>query len=164
MNKKFILMVFLSVTVCFAGEGLAKELMVFPANGQDEEQMEKDKYACYSWAKKESGFDPMEIPKATEPPPQQQAKGGGVVRGAAGGAIAGAATGKITGNSGSKGARYGAAAGAATGGLRQAGQRNADQQAQAQWEKEQAQNYMKNRDGYNRAYGACLEGKGYTVK
>jgi hypothetical protein len=48
--------------------------------------------------------------------------------------------------------------------MRQAGQRNADQQAQAQWEKEQAQNYMKNRDGYNRAYSACLEGKGYTVK
>ena len=86
MKNRFILMVFLSVTVCFAGEALAKELMVFPANGQGEEQMEKDKYECYSWAKKESGFDPMEIPKATEPPPQQQARGGGVVRGAAGGA------------------------------------------------------------------------------
>jgi len=82
MNKKFILMLFLSVTVCFSGEALGKELMVFPANGQGEEQMEKDKYECYSWAKKESGFDPMEIPKATEHPPQQQARGGGVVRGA----------------------------------------------------------------------------------
>jgi hypothetical protein len=111
MENKFILIVFLSVIVCFAGEASAKELMVFPANDQSDEQMEKDKFACYSWAKKESGFDPMEIPKATEPPPQQQARGGGVVRGAAGGAIAGAATGKITGNSGSKGAKYGAAGG-----------------------------------------------------
>ena len=36
--------------------------------------------------------------------------------------------------------------------------------AQEQWEKEQADNYMKNRNDYTRAYGACLEGKGYTVK
>ena len=40
----------------------------------------------------------------------------------------------------------------------------ADQQAQQQWEQEQAANYMQNRNNYNRAYGACLEGKGYTAK
>jgi len=39
----------------------------------------------------------MEIPKATEPPPQNQAKSGGMVRGAAVGAVSGAAVGKIRG-------------------------------------------------------------------
>ena len=34
----------------------------------------------------------------------------------------------------------------------------------AQWAQQQAANYAKNRDSYNRAYSACLEGKGYTVK
>jgi len=154
----------LVIVLLAAGVVLAQELMIFPAKGQSEEQLEKDKFECYSWSKKQTGFDPMVIPKATEPPPQQQAKRGGAVRGAAGGAIAGAAIGKITGNSRSDGAKYGAAAGGLTGGMRQSGQKRSDQQAQAQWEKEQADNYMKNRNNYNRAYGACLEGKGYTVK
>jgi len=49
----------------------AQDPIVFPAEGQSEEQMEKDKFFCYQWAKKETGFDPMEIPKATEAPPQR---------------------------------------------------------------------------------------------
>ena len=152
------------ITVLFTGSVMAQELMIFPAKGQSEDQMEKDKFECYSWGKKQTGFDPMVIPKATAPPPQQQAQSGGAVRGAAGGAVTGAAIGKITGNSRSDGAKYGAAAGAAMGGMRRSGQRQADQKAQEQWEKEQADNYMKNRNDYTRAYGACLEGKGYTVK
>ena len=164
MKKMIFMTTLMFFTILFAGSALAQELMIFPAKGQSEDQMEKDKFECYSWGKKQTGFDPMVIPKATAPPPQQQAKSGGAVRGAAGGAIAGAAIGKITGNSGSDGAKYGAAAGGLTGGMRQSGQKRSDQQAQAQWEKEQADNYMKNRNNYNRAYGACLEGKGYTVK
>jgi hypothetical protein len=163
--KKIILMATLMfITVLFTGSVMAQELMIFPAKGQSEDQMEKDKFECYSWGKKQTGFDPMVIPKATAPPPQQQAQSGGAVRGAAGGALAGAAIGKASGNSRSDGAKYGAAAGAVMGGMRRSGQRQADQKAQEQWEKEQADNYMKNRNDYTRAYGACLEGKGYTVK
>jgi len=36
------------------------------------------------------------------------------------------------------------------------------QQQQQQWE-QQAAEYAQNRDKYNRAYAACLEGRGYTV-
>ena len=164
MKKMIFMTTLMFITILFAGSVLAKELMIFPSKGQSEDQMEKDKFECYSWAKKQTGFDPMEIPKATEPPPQQQAKSGGAVRGAARGALAGAAVGKASGNSGSKGAKYGAGAGAVGGGMKQSGQKQADQKAQEQWEKEQANNYMKNRNDYNRAYAACLEGKGYTVK
>jgi len=164
MKKMIFMTALMFFTILFAGSALAQELIVFPAKGQSEDQMEKDKFECYSWGKKQTGFDPMVIPKATAPPPQQQAKSGGAVRGAAGGAIVGAAIGKITDNSSSDGAKYGAAAGGLTGGMRQSRQKRSDQQAQTQWEKEQANNYMKNRNNYNRAYGACLEGKGYTVK
>ena len=38
---------------------LAKDLYIYPAGGQSNEQMDKDKYECYNWAKTDSGFDPM---------------------------------------------------------------------------------------------------------
>ena len=64
----------------------ADELMIYPKNAQSAEQQEKDKFECFSWAKNESGFDPMAPPMAAEAPPQQQAPRGGIVRGAARGA------------------------------------------------------------------------------
>ncbi|GAB63029.1 MAG: glycine zipper family protein [Candidatus Jettenia sp.] len=41
------------------GAALAHGLIIYPAKGQSQEQMEKDKYECYSWAKQQTGFDPM---------------------------------------------------------------------------------------------------------
>ena len=38
------------------------------------------------------------------------------------------------------------------------------QQTQDQWAQQEAAQYSKKREAYNRAHGACLEGKGYTVK
>jgi hypothetical protein len=48
--------------------------------------------------------------------------------------------------------------------MRQKDQQQQQQQAEQQRAQQQAATYTKNRDGYNRAYGACLDGKGYTVK
>jgi len=137
---------------------LADELMIYPKGGQSAEQQEKDKLECYSWAKNESGFDPMAPPTATEAPPQQQAPRGGVVRGAA----RGAALGAIIDDS-SEGARTGAKAGAAIGGMRRADQKRSAAQAQAQWEQEQQQIYAEKRNRYNRAYSVCLEARDYSV-
>lgn len=137
--------------------------MVYPAKGQSQEQLEKDKFECYSWAKQQTGFDPMQQPKATKPPPQQQAQQGVVGRGAARGALVGVTAGAIADDAG-KGAAIGAASGALVGGARRQDQKRQQQQAEQQWAQEQAATYQKNRDSYNRAYGACLEGRGYTVK
>ena len=149
-----------------AGSALAQELIIYPAKGQSQDQMEKDKFECYSWAKKESGFDPMQPPQATEAPPQQQAKKGGAGRGAARGATVGYVGGKIFSDSGSgsSGAKAGAATGALVGGMRRRDQQRQQQQAQQQWAKEQEAQYTQARNSYNRAYSACLEGRGYTVK
>jgi hypothetical protein len=134
----------------------AAEPIVYPAKGQSQDQMEKDKYSCYSWAKGQTGFDPMKQAPAptTAPPPQ-----GGAVKGAAKGAAVGAAAGAIAGDAG-KGAAIGAAAGGAGGAIKKrSGQK--EQQAKAQ---QQAAAADQKRADYNRAWGACLEGKGYTVK
>lgn len=152
--------------VWFAGPVLAQEVIVFPAKGQSEDQMEQDKFQCYSWAKKETGFDPMEMPTATAPPPKKEAPKGGAGRGA----VAGAATGAIVGGiaKGRKGAGRGAilggGGGALIGGMRRENQRKQQEQERNQWERKQANAYMQKRNTYNRAYSACLEGKGYTVK
>jgi hypothetical protein len=163
--KKMIQIILLGFLLIFTAIAvMAQELMVFPAGGQSDEQMEKDKYECYSWAKKQTGFDPMEIPTATAPPPEEKAGRGGVLKGAAAGAAVGAAGGKITGESARRGARSGAVAGGLLGGMHQSSQRMEDERSRQQWAQEQSQQYAKARSEYNRAYAACLEGKGYTVK
>ena len=161
----FVVLVFV---VFWISHGQAQEIIVYPAKGQSNDQMEKDKFECYGWAKGQTGFDPMKMPTATSPPPSQERKsvGGSALKGGVAGGAGGAIIGGIAG--GSKGARKGAAIGGLTGGtvggVRSSRQnRQADQQQQ-QWEQQQANQYMQQRNNYNRAYSACLEGKGYTVK
>jgi hypothetical protein len=160
--KKIILLSAFLVTAIFSGSAFAQELIIFPAEGQSQEQMEKDKYSCYQWAKNETGFDPMEVPKASAPPPEQTAKSGGAARGVAVGAGAGALI--KSGGSRSKGAAYGALAGGLLGGARSSSQKRKDEQAMKEWEQEQTRQYAQKRNTYNRGYSACLESKGYTVR
>ena len=62
-----------SVYICFlglffAGQSLGTELLIYPARNQSKDQMEKDKYDCYLWAKSQTGFDPMQTHTTTEQP------------------------------------------------------------------------------------------------
>jgi len=141
----------------------AQDPIVYPMKGQSAEQQEKDKYECYNWAKGQAGFDPMQVPTATAPPPSQQSEGPGLVGGAARGALGGLAIGAIAGDA-KKGAAYGAAAGGLFGGMQRNDKRRQNEQQQQQWANQQAANYASQRNNYNRAYSACLEGRGYTVK
>jgi hypothetical protein len=141
------------------GTVTAQELYIYPSKGQSAEQQKKDEFECYNWAKNDTGFDPMAVPTTTTAPPSGQQKSGGVARGALGGAALGA----IIGDS-SKSARRGAAAGGLIGGVRQSSANQETARKQQEWEQREAANYANNRNNYNRAYSACLEGRGYTVK
>ena len=162
MNSVKIVLVWCAVALLFPLAAQAQDPIVYPAKGQSNEQMEKDKYECYNWAKQQSGFDPMQVPTATSAPPPQQDEGPGVVGGAARGGLGGLAVGAIAGDA-SQGAAIGAVAGGLFGGLRNNDRRRSNEQQQQQWENQQANNYVNQRNKYNRAYGACLEGRGYTV-
>ena len=146
----------------------AQDLIVFQGQGQSAEQTELDKFAGYNWAKGQTGFDPMQVPTASSPPPSGQKKsvGGSTLRGGVAGGAAGAIIGGIA--SGKKGAKRGAAigglSGGALGGIRSSSQNRQVEQQRKQWEQQQANQYMQQRNTYNRAYAACMEGKGYTVK
>lgn len=123
----------------------ASAVYVYPANGQSEEQLSRDKYECHRWAANATGYDPMEANGAG---PSQSSAVGGAARGAALGAIGGA----IGGNAGK-----GAAIGAAVGGVG-TGMRNRRSRVQYDHAKQSAD------AEFSRAFSACLEGRGYTVK
>lgn len=134
-------------------------LYVFPSKNQDQATQEKDEAYCYKWAQEQTGVDPLN-PTKVEAAQVNRAVDGTAIVGSAGGAAAGAAIGAIAGDTGK-----GAAIGAVVGGLRgrrakvvgdEREQQHNDQAAAAQ-EKEAMDNYKK-------AFTACLEGKGYTVK
>lgn len=134
-------------------------LYVFPANNQDAATQEADETACFTWAKNQSGYDPINPTQVVGATVDRSADGraiGGAARGAAGGAAIGA----IAGDAGK-----GAAIGAVVGGVRgrrskvvgDERQQQANDQAAVAKEQELA-------NDYNKAFSACMEGKGYTVK
>ena len=133
------------------------DVYIYPNKGQNEQQQSKDRYECHTWAVQQTGFDPTKPQTAqapSAPPP-----GKPVLKGAARGAAVGAVGGAIAGDAGT-GAAAGAAVGGLLGGMKRMDQAKAQNQQQAQQQNAVAQQQA----GYNRAVGACLEGRGYTVK
>lgn len=131
--------------------------IVYPAKGQSEQQQQKDQAECQTWATKQTGIDPVKLAQAPAPQQSGPAVGGGErAAGAARGAVGGLAIGAIAGDAG-QGAAIGAVVGTMAGG-RQARQNQQAKQQQAEQQKQQQINT------WNRAVGACLEGRGYTVK
>lgn len=141
------------------GIGSSLGLYVFPADGQDAATQEADEMACFKWAKQQSGYDPMN-PTVYQGAEVDRSADGSAVGGAAVGAAGGAAIGAIAGDAGK-----GAAIGAVVGGVRgrrskvvgDERQQQANNQAAAAASQEAA-------NDYNKAFTACMEGKGYTVK
>jgi Glycine zipper len=136
----------------------AQNVFVYPAKGQSAEQTDRDKYDCFTWAKQQTGFDPSQ-PTQVASSSSSSKSGGQVVKGAAGGAAIGAVGGAIAGDAG-KGAAIGAASGALLGGIKRHKNKKEEQQEQRQ----QQTAASSARAAYDRAYKACLEGKGYSVQ
>jgi hypothetical protein len=145
------------VLMALALDSLAQSKpIVYPAKGQSAQQQQRDDGECYSWAKSSTGVDPA-VASTAPPPSTGPAVGGGErVGGAARGAAGGAVIGAVAGDAG-KGAAIGAVTGTMVGGHRARQNRRAqDANAQAQ-----SQGAI---DTYYRAYGACMEGRGYTIR
>ena len=116
----------------------APKVFVSPNKGQSQDQQNKDTAECQQWANQQA------------PPAQAQTgHARGTAGGAARGAAAGAAVGAIAGDAGK-----GAAAGAVVGGVGGRRRSKRDQQA--------AQAGAQN--DWARAFAACMESRGYSVK
>jgi len=148
------------------GPAGASDLYVYPAKGQSKDQMEQDKFQCYQFGRDETGFDPMARPEASTAPPAKEKKTWGTGEGAIGGALLGAGIGAIAG--GGKGAGTGALIGGVGGGamghVRRSDQEDREKAARDNWEQRETSRYVQGRNKYERAYAACLEGRGYTVR
>jgi hypothetical protein len=167
MKQMFLTIVAAGLVLGLAGPAWCDgDLVVYPAKGQSQDQTEKDKYECFNWAKQQSNFDPMKTPTATAPPPPKEKETWGAGKGAVGGGLLGAGVGALAGGKkgAGRGALLGAGSGALLGGVRRSDQKKRDAQRQDQWEREQTSQYAAGRNAYNRAYAACLEGRGYSVK
>ena len=138
--------------------GAAQQLFIYPAQGQTQAQLDRDRFECHSWAVQQSGFDPS-LAQGGGSGGSGGSSGslaGGLLQGGARGAALGAVGGAIGGNAG-RGAAIGASTGALLGGMRRADQqRNQDRQRSAG-------NNNNQRAAYDRAMTACMQGRGYTV-
>jgi hypothetical protein len=144
------------------------EVYAYPTQGQTPEQTDRDRYDCHEWAVKQSGFDPSapgtpphdRVVVASGPPPGTNT---------AIGAVAGAVLGAVI--AGPRNGGFGAVAGGITGAAIGSAGDAANAQAQQQQvqairaqDARQAAAMDQRAANYRRAIGACLEGRGYSVK
>jgi hypothetical protein len=142
----------------------AQQTFVYPAQGQSQEQQNRDHGDCHVWAIQQSGFDPANPQVAGgAPPPQSESQQGGVGRGAVRGGVVGLGVGAIAGDAG-KGAAIGAVGGGLIGGMRRNDQRRRQAQQQQDYQQQQQAALNQGRSNYNRAFSVCMQGRGYTVQ
>ena len=143
------------------------EVYAYPKNGQTADEQKRDRYECYNWSVKQTGFDPSRLPadgpREVRVEPAASPNHDATVLGITG-ALIGAAVSRPSNALGGAaiGAVVGAAAGSASDANREATAdhiehvENANQRAQyAQLDQRAAE--------YRRAMSACLVGRGYSV-
>ncbi len=147
---------------------ISSEVYFYPNRGQSPKQQDRDHFECYLWAKQQTNFDPS----APQLAPHQRLRvvpqpptGQDTVVGALTGAAVGAAIGSPH-NTG-EGAIIGAMAGATLGAVSDAARQQRADQLQGQYDQQSMRQYAeldRQSRRYRRAMGACLEGRGYSVR
>ena len=147
---------------------VSTQVYVYPTGGQSADRQSRDRYECYLWAVKQSGFDPSQTSLAPHqrvevvpmPPP-----GSDTAAGVVGGAVLGAVV--ANPHNAGAGAVAGAIIGGALGAASDASRQQRAQRVQEQYNRRSAAESAQieaQAINYRRALTACLEGRGYTVK
>jgi len=147
---------------------LTTRIVFYPAAGQSPDQQNRDRYECYSWAAKQTGFDPsrdefaarQRIEVVPAQPPGHDTTAGALI-----GAFLGAATSRPQQAAG--GALFGAAAGAIVGAASDSARQGEAARMQQDYDTRAAQRQAdldRQAGNYRRAMTACLEGRGYRVE
>ena len=144
------------------------QIYFYPLHGQNKSQQERDRYECYLWAVKQSGFDPSQSYLAPHqrvevkalPPPGT---------GTAIGAISGAMIGSIISPRRRTGVGlvFGSITGALLGAASDVARQQEADKIQQQYDVKNTHSYVrleKQARDYRRAMSACLEGRGYSVQ
>jgi len=157
-------------------------LYAYPGKGQSHDQQLVDELDCYNSGQQQTNVNPdTPVPQppssadiqaaqaqAIDAAPQQK---GGRAKGAARGAVGGAVVGGIVGDAGT-GAAVGATVGTVRGGRQQRksnaaakdqASAQAGSQVEQQYRSEKAA-YDQHMNAFKRAFSACMEARGYSVK
>jgi hypothetical protein len=144
------------------------QIFFYPKYNQAPRQQDRDRYECYLWAVKQSGFDPGQASLAphqrivvtpAEPP------GTDIAAGAVGGAVLGSIF--ASPHDSGQGMVFGAITGAMLGAASDAAKQQQAQRLQQHYDMNETRDYArmeKQARDYRRAMTACLEGRGYTVQ
>lgn len=141
------------------------EVVAYPLHNQSERQIRQDRYECYLWAVRQSGYDPATQTGAVETgavvvsgPPEGSATVAGTVTGAAVGAL-------VSGpRRGGAGAAVGAIVGALAGASVDAENKARTEEARARYEASVVEDENRRVGAYRRALSACLDARGYSVR
>ncbi len=141
------------------------EVYFYPTRGQSAAQQDRDRYECYLWARKQTGFDPstpqlaphQKLRVVPEPPPGHDT---------AAGAVTGAVLGAVVAppDRTAEGAVIGAVTGAMVGAASDAARQAQAEQLQERYDRQSSARLELQARNYRRALAACLEGRGYRVR
>jgi hypothetical protein len=144
------------------------QVYFYPTHGQTAAQQDRDRYECYLWATKQTGFDPS----STQLAPHQRVEvkpmppaGYDTAVGAATGAVLGAVVSPP--NRTAEGAAVGAITGAVIGAASDAARQEQAERVQQSYDQRAVQHAAQieqQASSYRRAMAACLRGRGYTVR
>ncbi len=141
---------------------------IYPARGQNQRQLARDRYECYRWAVAQSGFDPARSLARTPAPAVRVEPDPPAGVGTATGVVAGAAIGAAVSNvhHSAEGAAVGAVLGGIVGAASDSARAAEARRIESELNSRAA--YSASLDGrgsaYQRAFTACLEGRGYSVR
>lgn len=143
----------------------ATDVYAYPLKGQSAEQQDRDRYECYGWAVKQTGFDPSapergphERVRIVDAPPPGSTTAAGAVTGAAMGAI-------VSGpHDTAEGAVVGAIAGAVIGAAAEQQQAQRVEAAESERRAQEHAAASERASSYRRALSACFEARGYSVR
>ena len=140
----------------------------YPLHGQPVAKQDRDRYECYRWAHRQTGYDPS-LPRRDGAPPVQVVPvpppGYGVAAGAATGAVIGAAVSPPWDSA--EGAAIGAVAGAVIGAAADASRQQEAERITAAANAEQARAAAQSDAAvlaYRDAMKSCLTARGYAVQ
>jgi outer membrane lipoprotein SlyB len=136
----------------------------YPEQGQSPQQQSRDRYECALWAVHQTGFDPSapNVPTYDRVVVSGPPAGTGTAIGAIAGAVLGAA---LAGDDDAgAGAVFGGITGAMIGSASDASREQQSEEMMSEQERQQAAEMAHKASNYRRAIGACLEGRGYSVR
>jgi len=140
----------LLIAAVFVGamnDAIGAEMFAYPKKGQSHEQQQADQEYCETWADQQAGSISSSL--GGQSSPSQERMRGGPLRGAMRGRMIGEAAGES--NAGTMGGGMG-------GGMirRRIEQKRGEEQLRPA--------HHGKTDAHNRAFKACMEGRGYTVE